>query len=285
MLSATSSTASPGGARPCNLACEIPQWFPWNGSKRWLVKHLIPVFQGWAGQGKYIEPFVGGGSIATVVKSLFQTKQYLSDANPWLISAFQSQVLGCSVADNYADINYWRNLNDNDLPNLSVAERANRFAICLFTAWGNRWETRIEGSFRSTTNPKFCREDYLKRRLEQFFSVRWLTENDEVKCCDWKEAVKEAKAGDLVYMDSPYPESLGYGNNWWSFSDHLDVVDWSEQAIKQGISVVVSNMWTIERLYRHIGMQTTKVIGPKSSKTRRDREEVIAWKIEDSCCK
>ena len=137
---------------------DVPQWFPWNGSKRWIVKYLTPIFQTWTG-GSYIEPFVGGGSISALMKIIFpNVKQYLSDANPWLMSAFQSQLINdCKIAENYMDIDYWRNLRDIDFTNLSVCERANRFAICLFTAWGNRWKSKMDGSMGSENpiNKKF----------------------------------------------------------------------------------------------------------------------------------
>lgn len=256
------------------------QWFPWNGSKRWIVEHLVPVFRTWHGGGRYIEPFVGGGSVAAAVAGLFDSDQYLSDANPWLVAAFRSQIGGCGVAENYADVDYWRGLTDKDLPNLTVAEAANRFAVCLFTAWGNRWETRPDGKFRSTVNPRYCDPVYLRSRLDLFFSVRWLRPNDSVSCADWTGGAGLAAAGDLVYLDPPYPESLGYGNQWWSFSDQLDVVDWVADAVKRDVSVVVSNMFTVERLYRRAGLKTFRVVGPKSSKTRRDREEVIAWAVK-----
>lgn len=273
----------------CQLVCEIPQWFPWNGSKRWLVKHLAPIIQTWGGGGVYLEPFVGGGSISALVRCLFpDANQYLSDANPWVMAAFQSQLLGDrKVADNYTDIDYWRGLKDADLEGLTTVERANRFAICLFTAWGNRWKSKADGSM-GTENPinkKFVKPEYLMKRLETFFSVKWLEHGDEIAHADWKDTLKNAKEGDLVYIDPPYPESLGYGNQWWSFSDQLDVVDWVAEAVQKDISVVVSNMATIERLYRRAGLQTMIVDGPKTSKTRTNRQEVIAWKIGEQCCK
>jgi DNA adenine methylase len=273
----------------CQLAFEIPQWFPWNGSKRWLVKHIAPIMQSWAGDGVYFDPFVGGGSISALVRGMFpDARQHLSDANPWVMSAFQSQLLDDrEVVGNYTDTEYWRNLKDADLDNLSVLEKANRFAICLFTAWGNRWKSKSDGSM-GTENPinkKFIKPEYLKKRLAAFFSVKWLEVGDTVVHADWKETVKFAKEGDLVYIDPPYPESLGYGNQWWSFSDQLDVVDWVADAVKRNISVVVSNMATIERLYRRAGLKTMIVDGPKTSKTRTSRSELLAWQIGKTCCK
>lgn len=256
--------------------------FPWNGSKEWLVPELKPIFGLWNGRGRYFEPFVGGGSVTLMSRTMFRCPQYLADANPWLVSAFDAQIKGCSIHPDYSDVKFWRNLTDADLPRLTVAEKANRFAICLYTAWGNRWETRADGSFRQTVNPRFCDPVYLKRRLDHFFSVRWLTNRDAVACKDWRSSVSEVRPGDMVYLDPPYPESLGYGNQYWRFLDLLDMVDWVADAIERGVSVVVSNIGDVERLYRRIGMETRLVVGPKALKTRRDRGEVIAWHIQES---
>lgn len=258
------------------------QWFPWNGSKRWLLPKLNPIFKQWNGKGKYIEPFVGGGSVSSSFRELFpDAPQVLGDANRWLMSAYQSQLEDSFVAENYSDIDYWRNLKDSDFDSLSVNERANRFAICLFTAWGNRWETAKDGKFRSTINLKYCNSEFLLKRLNNFFAVKHLSNKDTVLVNNWSETLKLAESGDLVYIDSPYPESLGYGNNLWTFSDHLDVVDWIEDAVGKGISVVASNMLTVERLYKRIGMETVAVEGPKASKTKAARQEVIAYKFRD----
>lgn len=262
------------------------QWFPWNGSKRWLLKDLQPIFSKWTARGRYIDPFVGGGSVSFLLRQMFPTIPHiLSDANPWLISCFEAQIKGLMSlgvdlsAWSLPDIEYYRNLCDVDLPFLSLEDRATRFAVCLFTAWGNRWETYDDGRFRSTKNLKYCEPEFLEKKLKDFLSIRWLSDKDSVQIADWKDVVSSARPGDLVYIDPPYPESLGYGNQWWSFSDQLDVVDWTLKAKDRGINVVVSNMSTLERLYRRGGMNIQIVQGPSSMKTRRVREEVIAWSL------
>ncbi len=258
------------------------KWFPWNGSKKWILKDISEILKLWTKEGDYIEPFVGSGSISYLAKKLFpEVKQIIADANPWLVSAFQCQLNNCNVSEKFENIEYWRNLKDSDFENLTVEQRANRFAICLLTAWGNRWKSKKDGSMGSENpvNKKFINQEYLKNKLLDFFNKKWLNENDQIYCCDWKDLVTKAKSKDIVYIDPPYPESLGYGNQWWSFSDQLDVIDWISDAIKKNINVVVSNMSTVERLYRRIGMKTKIVSGPRSSKTRKSREEVIAYYI------
>ena len=118
----------------------------------------------------------------------------------------------------------------------------------------------------------------LRSRLETFWEVSWLKGHGAV-CCDWKDAVACASPGDLVYLDPPYPESLGYGNQQWSFSDQLDVVDWVAEAVGRGVKVVVSNMSTIDRLYQRAGLATKLIRSNAASRTKRSRTEVLAWRI------
>lgn len=259
-------------------------WFPWNGSKKWMLGSLEQVFRRWPAEGRFIDPFCGGGSVSYLAKTLWpKTAQRVSDANPWLMSVFEWQTANevYRVPRNFLNTSHWRKLKDEDLSKLTLQEQATRFAVCLLTAWGNRWETHSTGEFRSTINGRYCDENYLRRRLEAFFGVKWLSPRDTARSQDWTKALAAVKAGDLVYLDPPYPESLGYGNQWWDFSDQLDVVDWAADATRRGVSVVISNMATIERLYKRAGFETKVLRGPAASKTRRVREEVLAWKIHE----
>ena len=211
------------------------------------------------------------------------TKQYISDYNPWLISSFQSQLLDdCYVVKNYLDVEYWRSVKDIDFKTLTPIERANRFAICLYTAWGNRWKTKIDGSMgnENPINKKFLNPEHLKKQLLSFFSTNWLNKNDTIIHADWKKPLENVKSGDLVYIDPPYPESLGYGTQIWSFSDQLDIVDWVAYAITHDINVVVSNMSTIERLYKRMGMNTIIIETHSNTKTKTKRSELLAWFIK-----
>jgi site-specific DNA-adenine methylase len=89
--------------------------------------------------------------------------------------------------------------------------------------------------------------------------------------------VKDVQPGDLVYLDPPYPESLGYGNQTWRLSDLLDVVDWITAS---SCSVILSNVSDIKRLLERTGFEIKIVPGPKATQTRRPRTEMIAHRFE-----
>lgn len=261
-------------------------WFPWNGSKRWLLGSIAEVVALWSGS-RYIEPFVGGGCVSQLVRHLKpKASQLVGDKNPWLLAAYEVQASTVDAEDvvpsarqlTRAWIDRQRALVDDDLAQLTPEERALRFAACLFTAWGNRWEIRPTGEFRSTVNKRYCEPAFLRAKLVQFFSVRWLRTRDRARAVDWSRTVAAAKPGDLVYLDSPYPEALGYGIIW-RFNDHLDVLDWAVDAAERGVAVVISNMSDLERLYARAGLSTRIIQGPRRSRTRAVREEVLAWSV------
>jgi site-specific DNA-adenine methylase len=226
---------------------------------------------------------------------------HLSDLNRWLLAAFEYQktivvpeapdgedifdwlVRGppppfYTLPENYQDFMHWRGLKDEDYESLPLVDRASRFAICLFTSWGNRWLTDDDGFFYGPLEPRKLDAKWLSRRLEEFFSVKWLDSRDTVSRMPWHEAIKAVQPGDMVYLDPPYPEVMGYGNVW-RIKDQLDVIDWAVEVSRQGVNVIISNVSDLERLYTRAGMKTKLVRFEKGSKTRRAREEVIAWSI------
>jgi len=258
----------------------VQSWFPWNGSKRWLLPDLLEITNRWEAGGSYIEPFVGGGSIARAIRMQHpRAHQILGDANPWLMSVYEWQRMGVPyvLPENFSDLRYWRGLQDADIPDLTVTNRATRFAVCLLTAWGNRWETLADGEFKSTANQAWCAPEYLRSRLVQFFGTAgWLEPSDECAVGDWASTAARAQPGDLLYLDPPYTETLGYGNQTWTLSNQLDVVDLAIEKAKAGVAVVVSNHSTIERLYRRAGFEIKIIGGQKAMKTRRTRDEMLA---------
>jgi site-specific DNA-adenine methylase len=187
-----------------------------------------------------------------------------------------------TLLPNALDYDYWRNVRDHDLPNLTTQEQATRFASCLFTAWGNRWKTEDDGHFTASStpvNPKFCDPVKLTRQLEGFFKVRWLTPVDSIQTTNWSQALEPVLPGDLVYLDPPYPEHLGYGAQIWTLSQMLDTIDWMAEANRRGVFILASNVADLERLYQRAGLRTQIITLSEASLTRKARREVLATNL------
>lgn len=269
-------TEGPGMTDHLGLRC------PWNGAKRWMAADLAAVLQQMPRPQRYIEPFVGGGAVSHLVRRTWrEVPQRVSDANPWLAAIYERMIAGpdAPIPDGL-DVHAARSMTDQAAAAMTVHDRALRFAVCVTTAWANRWKTEIDGRFTpgsTPVKPQWCQPTYLRRRVGEILGPGWLGDGDFAQASDWRAAVEQAKPGDLVYLDPPYPETLGYGSQVWTIADGLDVIDWISDAARAGISVLVTYVADLERLLVRAGLRTQIIDAPTRTRTRRARREVVAW--------
>lgn len=232
--------------------------FPWNGAKTRMVDVLTPYIEAWGGNGRWVEPFLGSGVVSRLTRTLYpNVPQVVGDMNPWLMSAHESwfggRVAPPTTDDVTADrISYYRSIKDSDFVDLSHRDRALRFLVCLYSAWGNRWQTHEDGSFATPINVARDGGDpsFLLRRLTKSYGSGWGLERDLYLHGGWHRTASHAQRGDLVFLDSPYPETAGYGSTKWDLEDWSRMYDWVKtQAIPNGISVLVCNPGTLHLLW------------------------------------
>lgn len=231
--------------------------FPWNGAKTRLIDTLEPYIRSWGGNGRWIEPFLGSGVVARHVRMIFpDIPMIVGDTNPWLMAAHEHWLSGDAALPTLddvseANIERFRNYTNADFDHLTDRDKALRFLVCLYSAWGNRWQTKDDGEFITPINT--AREgadpDFLCRRLRESHGCGSFNKRDTLLAAGWFETAKHAVPGDLVFLDSPYPETAGYGLGW-------DLSHWSEmylwvrdKAIPKGIHVLVCNPGTLTLLW------------------------------------
>lgn len=254
-------------------------WFPYNGSKRWMLGHLEPLFCSWSGSGRFIDPFCGGGAPSWLARKTHpEVSQLLSDVDPWLLACYRVQTNGLApvIPKDFANLKDWYLLGDDDLSRLSTEEQALRFMITSLTAWGHRLEPKPRGTLRFKVDPAWTTADYLVPRITNLLSTRWLHSMDVVTQRDWKETVAQAREGDLVFLDPPYTETLGYTTRW-TVADQIDVWEMTEILVKRGVSVVLTNHGEMERLYARLSLSTRVIDRPGTGKTGKPRQELLAW--------
>lgn len=256
------------------------RYFPWNGSKRWLIPEISKISAQWSGTGRYFEPFVGGGHVSHLIRQQFpDIPQVLNDANKWLASAYQWQInqQEYQLPDNFHAVEYWRNLRDDQYAGLSLSEQVTRMAVCIFSSWGHRWQTYEDGRLRSTLDPQWCTSEYLRSKILPMVSQRWLNTKDQVLQGDWKDALAGVQPGDLVFLDPPYTETLGYGNQRWGVADQIDVWEKVESLSQLGVSVIVTNHEEMSRLYRRFDLGIKILDRPGTGTTSATRKEMLGW--------
>ena len=202
-----------------------PVW--WAGGKgrlsKLLLSHLPATF------GDYHEPFCGGASLFLALGDRLGGRAFLSDVNCQLVNVFGSlrddeeavvkaarrlqhdfdraYASGAPVAFyNGARVAYNR-LKRATRP--SRALRATAAALFLFLnrlGFGSVYRENMAGEYnipfnrhRSETGRAFCQPDRL-RAVGAYLRAK----RADVRCRDFRVALGDVRAGDLVFMDPPY---------------------------------------------------------------------------------
>jgi DNA adenine methylase len=236
----------------------ILPFLKWAGGKRWLScqpEFRIPEFK-----GRYIEPFLGGGSIFFLLKP---KRAILSDLNRELISAYRAlqsehrKVIRhlSQHAVSHSSSHYY-NVRDNFRPR-SEAGKAARFLYLNRTCWNGLYRVNRLGKFNV---PKGTKSAVLMD-TDNFSSVALSLQRAELVCSDFEPIVDRATRGDFVYADPPYTVHhnangfIKYNEVLFSWEDQRRLKDCLLRARKRGAKIMVSNAdhTSIQELYRGIG--------------------------------
>lgn len=194
------------------------------GGKTRLLAQMLPRLQ-WQPEQRWVEPFVGGGSVPLAVKP---ERALLCDSNPHLIAFFRSVQDGSLTADGIR--RYLRRegrLLERDGADhyYAVRERFRTtpttldFVFLNHTCFNGLMRFNRSGQF----NSPFCRDPH--RLSETLISTlsgrigglrnlldarRW-----EFRCQDWRETLGQVGTQDFAYLDPPYfGRHTDYFNGW-----------------------------------------------------------------------
>lgn len=260
--------------------------FPWNGAKTRLIDTLTPYLQAWGGRGRWVEPFLGSGVVSRHVREIYpNTPQIVGDANPWLMAGHKHWLQGGVEPPTLEDVSKesierYRTHTDADFDSLSERDQALRFFVCLYSAWGNRWQTKSDGTFATPINTKRKGgdPDFLLRRLQESYGSGWHGDPDRFLAGGWMDTAKQAEPGDLVFLDSPYPETAGYGGVVWNLKDWSEMYLWvRDEAVPKGIHVLVCNPGTLSLLWGEVLDRDEEHFTPPQGRSTAPRVEYIGY--------
>jgi DNA adenine methylase len=255
------------------IIAEKPKPFvKWVGGKRQLLTqfrlmNLYPPEKFDTKNGRYFEPFVGGGA---VFFDLLPETAYLSDLNNELVITYNVikndvENLIKLLKKHKLDKEYFLKIRSQNPEKLSDINTASRFIYLNRTCFNGMYRVNSKGGFNvpfgKYENPLICDENNLRKASKSLKNV-------EIKKQDYKEVLKKAKKGDFVYFDPPYyPVSktasfTSYTKESFLDKEQIELRDTFVELHKRGCFVMLSNSDTpfINKIYSEPkGLRITKV--------------------------
>ncbi len=257
----------------------------WAGGKAQLAEVILGVFPTRA--ESYFEPFLGGGAMffATMLRRPDLRTIVLGDANWELIDCykvvrdFPEELIGAlqyredgynSAPDPKAFYEHWKAQDPRELDPIT---RASRTILLNKTGFNGLFRTNLEGKFNVP---------WSKKKTARIF------DEDNIRACstalqpvqlragDFTKAVREARAGDIVYFDPPYlPVSktanfTSYTEARFTVDDQYRLLALFRELVDKGVKVILSNadLPEVRSMYAGFEIQAIKarrVINSKGS--------------------
>ncbi len=242
-------------------------------------------------EGKYFEPFIGGGAVLLDIQP---ARFVINDINPEVINVYRcikedaEQLISLLESFEYEseffyEIRAWDRGADYDA--LSRFKKAARILYLNKTCFNGLYRVNSKGYFNvpfgKYKNPDFINAATLRAVHE------YLNHSDgEILCGSYKECLAQAQAGDFVYLDPPYdPVSssasfTSYSKDGFSRKNQEELRDVCRELDEKGIRFLLSNSATdfIKGLYEgfeiHI-VKATRSINSSGNKRGKIDEVLV----------
>jgi DNA adenine methylase len=259
----------------------------WPGGKRWIATRVATIARLYL-RGRYYEPFLGGGAVFFALRP---NRASLSDINGELIATYRTirrnangvvQLLKTFrvTSEAYYAVRGWA-------PRGSV-QRAARFLYLNRTAFGGIYRLNRDGVFNvpfggGKRTPAILWEERLVERAA--VALRGVT----LRECDFAEAMRRARRGDVVYCDPTYTVAhdnngfVRYNERNFSWDDQERLAESAFAASRRGATVIVSNAFhdSVRLLYKRATVHTLQrasCVATSAEKRRHVRELLIIIK-------
>ncbi len=260
----------------------------WPGGKRWLAPTLAPLLAAEL-QGKYFEPFFGGGAVFLNIGS---NNSCLSDINNDLIHFLSV------VRDNPEKLihHVWRFSNTRECyykvrsskPRSDLGKAA-RFLYLNRTAWGGIYRLNQNGEF----NVPFGNSDRKICSKQSVFLFAKSLRNANIQKLDFETAIDTSQNGDVIYADPPYTSRgqnngfIRYNERLFSWADQMRLAKAASRARHRGVFVCVSGVFHrhILELYRNwwaVRVDRTSLVARQPEHRRVFSEVIIFSRLPNS---
>jgi DNA adenine methylase len=238
----------------------------WAGGKTRYAAQLVAAAPPFT--GRYWEPFMGS---AAVFFELGPAKAVLSDANPELVACFQAVAADPEGVMTRLDAmpntpEYFAQVRRLNPATLGGIERAARVIYLNKTAFRGLWRVNRHGGFNA---PYGAYDRPYYRRGTLLEASRALAGVD-IRHCDFADTLREAAAGDWVFLDPPYLPEGGFADfkrytaGQFRDVDHERLAAEMREASGRGVLLTMTNSDTDATRRIYAGFETARMA------TRRD---------------
>jgi len=256
----------------------------WAGGKTQLLPILLRALP--RAYERYLEPFMGGGAL---LFRLAIPGAIAGDSNQDLMQFYSvlredpDELAKAAGSIPVTKTDFYR-VRSADPSSLGRVERAARFLYLNKTCYNGLYRVNRRGHFNTPfggrTNVRVVDRAALRR-------ASGVLKETELLAADYREVLRGAQPGDLVYLDPPYVALGGYSDfkrytrELFDHRMHVDLASEVRGASDRGVRVLLSNSGTetVRSLYHgfHIAeVDATRQINCKPSGRGRITELLIA---------
>lgn len=231
----------------------------WPGGKRSLLSELTKLINTKTiGEHRYYEPFAGGAAVALAVKP---AKCILGDLNSELINMYE--VIRDNPGDLILQLTYYETIHAENpeyvyytirsydrADNWNEIDPVSKAARTIYlnkTCFNGLYRVNKQGYFNAPLGrtssgkaPTIVDKDAILE-LSAYLQDHVILRNG-----DYRETLKDATEGDMVYADSPYNYETengftAYQKEGWSNQNLIELKQCCDELVNKGVKVVISN--------------------------------------------
>lgn len=221
----------------------ILPFLKWAGGKRWLVNNHSYVFP--QEYNRYIEPFVGSGSVFFHLKP---QEAILSDLNSELVVTYKAlrnrnrkvEALLKRYHELHCDQFYY---HMRDQSPSSQEEIAARMIYLNRTCWNGLYRVNLSGKYNVPIGTK----KNVILDTDDFRETARLLRKASIYNSDFEYIVDRAQENDFVFIDPPYTVQhnyngfIKYNEKLFSWDDQVRLRDAISRAVLRGAKVLMTN--------------------------------------------
>jgi DNA adenine methylase len=186
----------------CAPQNNVTNFLRYPGSKRRMLSFLATLLPSAESiEGRYVEPFVGGGAVFLFISP---KEAFLSDINPDLIDLYRGIRLDAQAVWNTYS-HFGRTKKDyqrirSNVPRLLV-KRAARVLFLNRTCFKGMWRHNLKGGFNVGYGGQARRWVIDSSTLKK---ISECLQHTKIRCCDFEQVIDSCEEGDFLFLDPPY---------------------------------------------------------------------------------